>query len=47
MEVDDGLSPWLSVAGVTITGHAVHGWHFWRFRKDAGEWVPLDVLRRN
>jgi len=35
-----------SGAGRAVTGHPSPGWHFWRYRNEAGEWVKLRELRQ-
>ena len=34
-----------SAAGKAARGKGCRGWSFWRYRNDAGEWVPLRALR--
>lgn len=34
-----------SLAGISIMGRTLNGWHFWRFEK-GGEWVKLDEARK-
>lgn len=31
---------------MAITKYPVDGWHFWKFERAPGDWVPLDELRR-
>lgn len=39
---------WMSVsaAAVSITGNAVNGWRFWRYRRDDGRAALIDELRK-
>jgi len=35
-----------SGAAAVISGHSMHGWHWWKYERSPGEWVQLDELRK-
>ena len=35
-----------SAAAVAATGYQVDGWHFWKYERAPGDWIPLDELRK-